>query len=101
MQGAYAVTMSGAACPVVSDPTVCITQQACAITLQGTTLSGTITVGPDGSFSSGAVREGAADRSGCVGGWSSGSSTLTIDCGGKETSQSCEAVLTRAALTCK
>lgn len=62
-------------------------------------VEGAVSVNPFGGFTNGMIQEGSAQRSGCVGVWKPGvgtnPSTLTIDCGGIMTSQSCHVVLTR------
>jgi hypothetical protein len=54
----------------------------------------------DGSFTGAAITEGTGNRTGCTGTWNAGTSTLTVDCGGVGSSQSCIATLTRSSLTC-
>ena len=104
--GKYSVTFSGQGCGnVATSAPVCITETACTITLatlstSGNEVSGTTPIGADGSFSGAAIDEGTSQRTGCVATWDTGSSTLTIDCGGTGTSQSCRATLVRTAANC-
>jgi hypothetical protein len=44
------------------------------------------------------LREGTANRTGCTGTWNAG--TMTVDCGGTNTSQSCVVDLVRVSDTC-
>jgi hypothetical protein len=106
-RGAYSVALSGAGCGDL-DATApqCITQPVCTITLaatsgsSGTALNGTAMLGMDGSFTGAAITEGTVNRTGCTGTWAAGTSTLTVDCGGIGSSQSCVATLTRTSKTC-
>src|SRR5947199_169371 len=77
---------------------ICIQETSCSITLSttgngGNEVSGTTPIGADGSLSGAAIMEGTSARTGCVGTWATSTSTLTIDCGGVSTSQSCRATL--------
>jgi hypothetical protein len=102
--GAYTIALSGQGCGDLSATgPECVTQSACAITFASTGggLSGTATLGMDGSFTGAAITEGTGNRTGCTGTWNAGTSTLTVDCGGVGTSQSCVATLTRTSLTCQ
>ena len=101
--GAYSVALSGQGCGNTSMAADCITQNACTITLSsngGGSLDGTASVAMDGSFTGAAITEGTGNRTGCVGMWNASTSTLTVDCGGVGTSQSCRATLTRTSKTC-
>jgi hypothetical protein len=104
--GKYAVTFTGQGCGTISNSApICVSETSCTITLATTgtgpnELSGMTPIGGDGSFSNAAMNEGAMSRTGCVGTWNSGATTLTIDCGGVNTSQSCEAVLVLIGGTC-
>ena len=101
--GAYAISISGQGCGDLSaSASECVTQSACAITFasSGAALNGTAMLGMDGSFTGAAITEGTVNRTGCTGTWASGTSTLTVDCGGIGTSQSCVATLTRTSKTC-
>jgi hypothetical protein len=102
-QGAYKVALTGQGCGDLSaSAALCITQSACAITLasSGSGMNGTAMLGMDGSFTGAAITEGTGNRTGCTGTWSAGASSLTVDCGGVGTSQSCDATLTRTSSSC-
>jgi hypothetical protein len=105
--GAYSIAISGQGCgDLNATAPECITQTACAITFASnapggpTALNGTAMLAMDGSFTGAAITEGTGNRTGCVGAWNASSSTLTVDCGGVGTSQSCRATLTRTSSTC-
>jgi hypothetical protein len=66
----------------------------------GTAVTGTITLAMDGSFSGAALTFGTAGRSGCTGQWDAGSQTLTLDCGGVGSSQSCIVTMVLSSSTC-
>jgi hypothetical protein len=85
-RGAYSISLSGQGCgDLNASAPECI---------------GTASLGADGSFSGAAITEGTGNRTGCVGTWNAATSTLTVDCGGVGSSQSCRATLTRTSMTC-
>ena len=105
--GRYSVKLSGGGCGnTAGDVSECIQQQSCDIsinfsstaTAQG--IKGQTPIAQDGSFTNAAIQEGSQNRTGCSGAWDPNASTLTITCGGTNTSQTCVAVLTRTAATC-
>jgi hypothetical protein len=105
--GAYTIALSGQGCgDLNANAPECIAQSSCHITLTSTVpagpagLNGMTQLGMDGSFTMGAIMEGTSNRTGCVGAWTASTSTLTVDCGGVGTSQSCRATLTRTSKTC-
>lgn len=104
--GSYSVQLSGAGCgDTSSSPTECITQNQCTITLDfgggsGKALKGTTPIKSDGSFDNAQIEEGSTTRTGCIGTWDEQTSTLTVDCGGTSSTQSCIATLTRTG-TCQ
>jgi hypothetical protein len=104
--GSYTIALMGAGCGDTSaGAPECLTQTGCALTLTssgaaGSGLNGTVNLDDAGTFSNGAVREGTGNRTGCVGTWAPGTSTLTVDCGGVGTSQSCVTTLSRTSATC-
>jgi hypothetical protein len=101
--GAYSIALSGAGCGDLSATAPeCITQSACAVTFTASAggLAGTASLGMDGSFTGAAITEGTGNRTGCTGTWNAGTSTLTLDCGGVGSSQSCVATLTRTSQSC-
>jgi hypothetical protein len=101
--GAYSIAISGQGCGDLSATgPECITQNACAIAFASAAggLTGSASLGMDGSFTGAAITEGTLNRTGCVGAWNASASTLTVDCGGVGTSQSCRATLTRTSKTC-
>jgi hypothetical protein len=104
--GSYTIVVSGLGC-TGANPSApeCITQSGCDIKFTssataGNAINGTATMDPNGSFMDAALTEGTAMRSGCSGNWSPSLSTMTVDCGGSGSSQSCRLVLTREALVC-
>jgi hypothetical protein len=101
--GAYSIALTGAGCGNLSaTASECVMQDVCTITLTttGGGLAGTTPLGTDGSFANGAITEGTGNRTGCTGTWDPGKSTLTVDCGGIGSGQSCIATLTRTASSC-
>ncbi len=104
--GGYTIQLAGAGCGDTSTSVnECIQQSACTITLDfgggsGKGLKGTTPIQSDGSFSNAAIEEGSAQRSGCTGTWTQSTSTLVVDCGGVNTTQSCIATLVRTSATC-
>jgi hypothetical protein len=105
--GAYSVVLSGAGCGDTSmSAPQCLRQTGCQLTFVSASatsakaLNGDPTIGADGSFTNGNIQEGTTNRSGCVGAWDQGTSTLTVVCGGDAGSQSCAAKLTRTAPKC-
>jgi hypothetical protein len=78
---------------------------ACGIQFQSmgssmVAINGEATLQSDGSFSGAALTEGTLNRTGCTGTWDSGSSTLTVDCGGTGSSQACVLSLKRTGTIC-
>jgi hypothetical protein len=61
-----------------------------------------IQLDPDGTFSDAAVKLGSLQRSGCTGQWDATTSTVTVACGGTDTTstQYCEVKMVRAGATC-
>jgi hypothetical protein len=105
--GAYSIVLAGQGCGDLNASALqCITQSSCAITLTSTSpaggqaLNGTASLDVAGAFTSAAISEGTANRTGCVGTWSAATSTLTVDCGGVGSSQSCRATLARTSMSC-
>ncbi|WP_205287559.1 hypothetical protein, partial [Escherichia coli] len=107
--GAYTVMLSGQGCgDANANTSQCIKQMSCDITFSSvapnpnskTALNGMAAIAIDGSFMNAAIKEGTVNRTGCVGVWDGTKQTLTIDCGGVNTSQSCRAVLTRTKALC-
>jgi hypothetical protein len=85
----------------------CIQQdtQGCAITFMSMGSSNTAAINGDAtlqgrSFMGAQLKEGTADRSGCTGVWDGVTSTLTVDCGGAGTTQSCVVSLRRTGARC-
>jgi hypothetical protein len=106
--GAYTVMTAGAGCgDLAAGAPQCIQVGATSCQVQlvsqsaaGSALNGTVNLDVTGSFASGAVKEGSAQRTGCTGAWNSVTSQLTVDCGGVGTSQSCVATLARTGKAC-
>jgi hypothetical protein len=63
-------------------------------------INGNASIQNDGSFSGAALTEGTGNRTGCVGSWNAATSTMTVDCGGMGSSQSCVVALTRTKALC-
>ena len=103
--GSYSISHSGDGCGDLSaDATECVQQDnTCRAQIKpsggggGLGVEATVTIGADGSFEGANVKLGSTDRSGCTGTWDDSTSTLTIDCGGTGTSQSCVVTLTRTS----
>ena len=106
--GKYTVVETGLGCgDIAAGAPQCIQESAsCRITLVSNgsggakALNGSADLAGDGSFTGAAIKEGTVNRTGCVGSWNATTSTLTVDCGGVATSQSCRAVLTRTSMNC-
>ncbi len=105
--GFYTVMISGQGCgDLNAKAPQCIAQQVCKINMSSqvpngpAALNGMADLMMDGSFMMAAIKEGTVNRTGCVGAWDSNANTLTVDCGGVMTSQSCRAVLTRTSFKC-
>jgi hypothetical protein len=54
----------------------------------------------DGSFSGASLIFGTAQRTGCVGSWNEATQTMTANCGGTGSTQSCTVTMVRSAATC-
>jgi hypothetical protein len=63
-------------------------------------INGNASIQNDGSFSGAALTEGTGNRTGCVGSWDATTSTMTVDCGGMASTQSCVVALTRTKALC-
>jgi hypothetical protein len=105
--GAYSVALAGAGCgDLAASAPQCIQQNTCTITFGSSgsggtkALNGDATLLIDGVFTGAAIKEGSVQRTGCTGTWNATTSTLTVDCGGVGSSQSCIATLTRTSMTC-
>jgi hypothetical protein len=99
--GAYSVALSGVGCGDTAMGAQCVTQTSCHVTFASSGgLNGMASLAMDGSFTGAAITEGTGTRTGCAGTWSAATSTITVDCGGVGSSQSCRAALTRTASTC-
>jgi hypothetical protein len=83
-----------------------LAQEICAFQLSSATsgvvpaVNGVVLLASDGSFSGAALQFGTVQRTGCVGQWSAGTQTLTADCGGTGSSQSCTVTMVRTGATC-
>jgi hypothetical protein len=83
-----------------------VANQICAFQLVSTTsgvtpaVNGVIDLQSDGSFSGAALQEGTVQRTGCTGQWDAATQTLTIDCGGLGSSQSCVVTMKRTGSSC-
>lgn len=115
VQGGYAATVSeGQGCGDLSlyySTSPCIRQgPACVITFQSSTLladggpatiNGSAVLSADGTFANANLILGTQERTGCSGAWDPSTSTMTVDCGGMDASQSCVLALRRDLGTCK
>ena len=109
MSGGYTLMASGAGCGDLNPGApecIMLAQQLCAFQLVSATsgvtpaVNGVVDLQSDGSFSGASLQEGTVQRSGCTGQWSAANQTLTIDCGGMGSSQSCVVTMTRTGATC-
>ncbi len=106
--GAYSIMLiDNAGCGNFnSNAPQCIVQTACTISFSSVVsagfpaINGDPTLQNDGSFTFGALKEGNVNRTGCTGTWTAGTSTMTVDCGGMGSSQSCVVALTRTNTKC-
>ena len=107
-QGRYTMKLTGQGCgDTAADASECIQEQSCNVSIDFNSsgssakgIKGQTSIAQDGSFTNAGMQEGSANRSGCIGAWNQTASTLTITCGGTNSSQSCVAVLTRVADNC-
>jgi hypothetical protein len=107
--GAFSVSMSGAGCGdlntsapqcITPSGTDCVVQFMSTPTSGAGAVNGQATIQMDGSFTNAALMFGTANRTGCVGSWNAQTSTLTADCGGVGSTQSCIVTLTRTGTNC-
>jgi hypothetical protein len=63
-------------------------------------INGSASLQNDGSFAAAALQEGALNRTGCTGTWDPATSTMTVDCGGTGSSQSCVLAVQRSGAVC-
>jgi hypothetical protein len=83
-----------------------LAQQICAFQLVSApatgspAVNGVVILQSDGSFSGAALQFGTVQRTGCTGQWDAASQTLTLDCGGMGSSQSCVVTMTRTGSAC-
>jgi hypothetical protein len=107
--GAFTVTTVGAGCgDLKASAPQCIkgTTAACALHFSSVVSGGTGAVNggsdlqSDGTFDGAAILFGTVQRTGCVGAWTEGTSTMAVTCGGTGSSQSCTAKLVRTSATC-
>lgn len=107
--GAYAITLTQATgCGSLNvTATECVRSNGgCSFEFRSSATSGgagaidgTFTLNSSGTFEGAALSEGSASRTGCTGSWSMSTSTMTVDCGGTGTVQSCVATLLRTSTT--
>jgi hypothetical protein len=111
VRGAYSIAVvDGQGCGDLNPSAPqCIRQGAlgvCDITFVSRAPSGVPAINGDpalqsnGSFAGGALTEGTVNRTGCTGSWNAPTSTMTVDCGGTGSSQSCVVAMQRVADTC-
>jgi hypothetical protein len=107
--GKYTIALEGQGCGNLSaSSSECITQPSCNAFIaplsgggQGLGTNSPVSLGLDGSFTMGSIKEGNLDRTGCAGKWDPVKSVLVIDCGGTGTAQSCVVTMTRVSTSCK
>ena len=100
-QGCGDLSPSGRECIILA-------QEACAFQLVSSSpsglapsaVNGVVNLASDGSFSGAALTFGTISRTGCTGQWSQGNQTLTLDCGGTGSSQSCTVTMVRTNMAC-
>jgi hypothetical protein len=111
VRGAYTIVLVEALGCGDLDPTApqCIRQgqSVCGILFRTSGTNGSVgaidgaaVIGAKGNFAGASLTEGSVDRSGCTGSWNAGSSTMTVDCGGTGSSQSCVVALQRTGSVC-
>jgi hypothetical protein len=108
--GAYAqFAWSGVGCSDINSAApecIMLAQQLCAFQLVSApstgkpAVNGVVILQSDGSFSGAALQVGTRLRTGCAGQWDVASQTLTFDCGGMGSSQTCSVSMTRTGSTC-
>ena len=110
ISGGYGqITATGLGCGnlnTLASECILLAQEICAFQLvSGATalppaVNGLVMLQSDGSFSGADLQLGTTQRMGCLGQWAPGTQTLTIQCGGKGTSQSCGVSMVRKGSTC-
>jgi hypothetical protein len=108
--GTYSVSPSGQGCGdlnasapqcIKATNMTCVAQFASTPSGGGTgAINGSASLMPAGSFDGAALVFGTAQRTGCTGTWNAATSTMTVDCGGMGSSQSCVVTLVRTSTTC-
>ena len=108
--GTYSVSPSGQGCGdlnasapqcIRATTMTCVAQLASMPAGGGTgAINGSASLQQDGSFSGAALLFGTVQRTGCTGTWDQSTSTMTVDCGGMGSSQSCVVTLVRTSSTC-
>lgn len=113
LDGAYTITFTGLGCGDLSgDAPQCIqgggtSGSDCVENLlskkkgggDALGVNGSISLGAGDTFTGASLTLGTIPRTGCIGTWDQ-IDTLTIDCGGSGTAQSCEVVLTATGNPC-
>jgi hypothetical protein len=84
---------------------IVLAQEVCAFQLTSSSgvipaVNGTVVLASDGSFSNASLQFGTIQRTGCTGQWDAGSKTLTLDCGGTGTTQSCVVTMVHSGAPC-
>jgi hypothetical protein len=110
ISGAYGqITLTGQGCGdinAMAPECIMAAQQICAFQLVSApstgnaAVNGAVDLQNDGSFSGAALQFGTVQRTGCVGQWDAATQTLTLDCGGTGSSQSCTVAMKRTGSTC-
>jgi hypothetical protein len=99
-QGCGDINASAPECIMLAQQ-ICAFQLVSAPTTGKAAVNGVVDLQSDASFSGAALQEGTVQRTGCTGQWSAASQTLTLDCGGMGSSQSCIVTMTRTGSTCQ
>ncbi len=109
LSGAYTggIVASGQGCGNLNvDANECIQQMGCHIVFLSTSLTGTPAVTGEaqidnvGAFMGAGLVLGTNMRTGCTGQWDAQTQTLTVDCGGTGSAQSCTVTMTRKQARC-
>ena len=107
--GTYSVSIMGQGCSdlnasapqcIKGTSTVCAAHFVSVPASGPGAVNGQASLMSDGSFANAMLLFGSVQRSGCVGTWDPATSTMTADCGGIGSSQSCVVTLTRTSTSC-
>jgi hypothetical protein len=84
---------------------IVLAQEVCAFQLTSSSgvipaVNGVVNLASDGSFTNASLQFGTIQRTGCTGQWDAGSKTLTLDCGGTGSTQSCVVTMVHSGAPC-